>query len=134
VANKIRCPNWLDPEAKKEWRRIIKLLDSEKKEFTEKDLKALEGYSVNYSRWKRCETIIFEKGFSTTVNNEGYEQQRPEVSIGNKAQIEMRNWMKELGLTEASRARMNKANNTTPSLTDSYGKEDKEMEDLIIND
>lgn len=129
MAKKITCPSWLDAEAKKEWKRILKLLESEKKEFTEKDLKALEGYCVSYSKWKRCEQIIDEKGFTFATPN-GYEQQRPEVSIGNKAQGEMRSWMKELGLTEASRARMNK-NNAVSSPTDGYTKEDREMEELM---
>lgn len=127
----IKLPGWIDKEAKQEWKRIIKLFQIENKKFTEKDLKALEGYCVNYSKWKRCEEVIFEKGFSMVVNEEGYEQQRPEVSIGNKAQIEMRAWMRELGLTEASRSRMNKP--TLPSPTEGYTKEDKEMEELITD-
>lgn len=129
MAKKITCPSWLDVEAKKEWKRILKLLDEEKKEFTEKDLKALEGYCVSYSKWKKCEQIIDEKGFTFATPN-GYEQQRPEVSIGNKSQQEMRSWMKELGLTEASRARMNK-NNAVSSPTDGYTKEDREMEEIL---
>lgn len=129
MAKKITCPCWLDVEAKKEWKRILKLLEAEKKEFTEKDLKALEGYVVSYSKWKKCEQIIDDKGFTFTTPN-GYEQQRPEVSIANKAQQEMRSWMKELGLTEASRARMNK-NNAISSPTDGYTKEDKEMEEIL---
>lgn len=128
----IKLPSWLDDEAKQEWKRIMKLFKAENKNFTEKDLKALEGYCINYSKWKRCEALIFEKGFSMIVNEEGYEQQRPEVSIGNKAQIEMRAWMRELGLTEAARSRINKITPSSP--TEGYSKEDKEMEELIPND
>lgn len=131
MAKKNICPSWLDDEAKKEWKRIVKLLETEKKDFTDKDLKALEGYCVSYSKWKKCENIINEKGFTFTTPN-GYEQQRPEISIANKSQQEMRSWMKELGFTEASRARMNK-NNSSISPTDGYTQEDKEMEE-IIND
>ena len=43
------------------------------------------------------------------VGDNGYEQQRPEVSIANKAQTEMRAWAKELGLTPAARQRMKEA-------------------------
>jgi P27 family predicted phage terminase small subunit len=125
----IKCPSWLDAESKKEWKRIIKLLDSENKNFTEKDLKALEGYVVSYSTWKSCSKFISDNGF-TIMTPSGYSQQRPEVSIGNKAQMEMRSWMKELGLTEASRVRMNKNINTS-SPKDDYNQEDKNMEDVI---
>jgi P27 family predicted phage terminase small subunit len=126
MAKKIQCPNWFDDEAKREWKRILNLLEQEQKEFTNKDLKAFEGYCVSYSKWKKCEEIIDEKGFTFTTPN-GYEQQRPEVSIANKAQQEMRSWMKELGFTEASRARMNKNNAVTSS-----EETDDEMEDMIV--
>lgn len=129
MAKKIACPKWLDAEAKKEWKRILNLLEEEKKNFTPKDLKALEGYCVSYSKWRKCEEIINDKGF-TFITPNGYEQQRPEISIGNKAQQEYRSWMKELGLTEASRARMNKNNNVL-SPYEGYTQEDQEMEELI---
>lgn len=99
------CPKWLSDAAKKEWRRIAKIF-AEEKEFTDKDLKALEAYCTNYAKWQKCEQIIDEKGYSMEVGDNGYEQQRPEVSIANKAQTEMRAWAKELGLTPAARQRM----------------------------
>ncbi|MHB9909371.1 phage terminase small subunit P27 family [Clostridium botulinum] len=128
MAKKISCPGWMDKEAKKEFKRVLKLLQEEHKDFTEKDTKALEGYAISYSKWKLAEQILDEKGFTFTTPN-GYEQQRPEVSVANKAQQEMRSWMKELGLTEASRARMNK--NKAISSTEGYTEEDKEMEAMF---
>ena len=100
------CPKWLSDAAKKEWRRIAKIFAEEEKEFTDKDHKALEAYCTNYAKWQKCEQIIDEKGYSMEVGDNGYEQQRPEVSIANKAQTEMRAWAKELGLTPAARQRM----------------------------
>ena len=47
-------------------------------------------------------------GNTMVVNEEGYEQQRPEVSISFKAQQEMRAWAKELAITPSARARINK--------------------------
>lgn len=123
---KVKCPIWFDAEATIEWKRIVKLLEKEEKDFTNKDVKALEGYCLNYSKWRRCEELLLKKGFSMVVNEEGYEQQRPEVSIANKAQQEMRSWMKELGITPASRSRMMKG-----SIKNSNGEFDDEMEDMI---
>ncbi len=104
--NAITCPSWMPKEAKKEWRRVVKLLQSEGKEFTQKDVKAMEAYCTNYAKWKQCETVLAETGMTMSVGENGYIQQRPEVSIANKAQQEMRAWAKELGLTPASRQRM----------------------------
>ncbi|MGY5237914.1 phage terminase small subunit P27 family [Clostridium tertium] len=126
MAKKIKCPIWLDEEAIIEWKRIVKLLEKENKDFTPKDVKALEGYCANYSKWKKCEQVLLKKGFSMIVNDEGYEQQRPEVSIANKAQQEMRSWMKELGITPAARSRMMKS-----SPQNSDGQYDEEMDDMI---
>lgn len=105
----ISCPKWLNKnvEVKAEWNRVSKILLSENKDFTSKDLKALEAYCVNYSHWKKAEEIVMEKGFTFETPN-GYIQQRPEVSIANKAQDKMLAMAKELGLTTASRARINK--------------------------
>lgn len=124
---KPKCPKWMlqDEIAAEEWKRIVKLLVAEDKDFTDKDIKALEGYCKNYSKWMGCEQILFKHGLSMVVNKEGYEQQRPEVSIANKAQQEMRAWMKELGITPAARARMNK---TPPSNNNG---DDPEMEEMI---
>lgn len=43
------CPKWLNDTAKKEWRRVAKILAEEGKDFTDKDLKALEAYCINYA-------------------------------------------------------------------------------------
>lgn len=122
------CPKWLSEAAKKEWRRIAKIFAEEEKEFTDKDLKALEAYCTNYAKWQKCEQIIDEKGYSMEVGDNGYEQQRPEVSIANKAQTEMRAWAKELGLTPAARQRM-KAESAQGD-----GSIDAELDGMIAHD
>lgn len=119
--NNFKCPTWLDKEAKSEWKRVIKEL-IEKEEIKAADTKALEGYCQSYSKWKSCEKYIQEHGYTFSTPN-GYEQQRPEVSIGNKAQSEMRAWARELGLTPSSRSRIK-----APS---SVEDEDEEMGSMI---
>ena len=119
------CPKWLSDAAKKEWRRIAKIFAEEEKEFTDK---ALEAYCTNYAKWQKCEQIIDEKGYSMEVGDNGYEQQRPEVSIANKAQTEMRAWAKELGLTPAARQRMKAESAQGDSVIDA------ELDGMIAHD
>lgn len=124
MAKKIKCPGWLDDEAKAEWKRIVKLLEKEDRDFTEKDVKALEGYCESYSTWKEMAQILRRDG-RTFITPKGYEQQKPEVAIGNKAQEAMRAWMKEIGITPASRVRMLKSSGGNKDVYD------EEMEDMI---
>ncbi|OFV69407.1 phage terminase small subunit P27 family [Acetobacterium wieringae] len=119
------APVWMNDQAKKEWRRVIKLIIEEEKELEEKDFKTLETYCVNYAKWLKCEEILDHQGLTFETPN-GYVQQRPEVSIGNKAQERLLAAAKELGLTPAARARMNR--------NKIYEKEeefDTELEDMI---
>lgn len=122
---KHKPPIWLDDLATAEWKRVEKLLREEEKDFTLKDIKALEAYCTNYSKWQRSEEVLINKGLVFKCES-GYMQQRAEVSIANKAQQEMRAWARELGLTPSARAKMYKA----PSLN----KEDvdEEMEGYVV--
>lgn len=122
------CPKWLNDVAKSEWRRVARIFAEEGKEFTDKDLRALEAYCTNYAKWKKCEQIIDAKGYSMEVGENGYEQQRPEVSIANKAQAELRAWAKELGLTPAARKRMKETGNLKDDGID------KELDEMIAHD
>lgn len=120
------CPTWLDKEAKKEWKRVIKEL-GENTELKTVDLKALEGYCKSYSKWLSCEKFMQEEGYTFETPN-GYIQQRPEVSISKQALSDMRAFQKELGLTPAARSRMNKSNNNNTG----DGEGDPEMEAMIV--
>jgi P27 family predicted phage terminase small subunit len=123
--SKFPCPKWLDKEAQKEWKRVIKEL-GENTELKTVDLKALEGYCQSYSKWLSCEKVMQQEGYTFQTSN-GYVQQRPEVSISKQALADMRAFQKELGLTPAARSRMNK------SSTNTNGEDtDPEMEDMIV--
>lgn len=122
----ISCPTWLDDEAKKEWKRVYKILSGEGIEFTPKDSKTLETYCRNYSKWKQCE-LVLQQGLTFTTPN-GYVQQRPEESISNKAQEKLLQCAKELGLTPAARARMGK---NISGAGETKTPEEKEMEELM---
>lgn len=123
---KFPCPKWLDEEAQKEWKRVIKEI-GEGAELKTLDLKAVEGYCQSYSKWRSCENTLQREGYTFETPN-GYIQQRPEVSISNKALADMRAFAKELGLTPAARSRMNKNNGANTAGEDI----DPEMESMIV--
>lgn len=126
MENSYSPPSWLDREAKKEWKRVIQKL-TEDDSIKECDLSALEGYCQSYSRWKKAEQVLQKEGLTFTTPN-GYWQQRPEVSIANKALAEVRAFCKEFGLTPASRARIEK---NIGAEQNNENDDDKEMEDMI---
>ena len=125
---RISVPQWLGDEGKKEYKRIANLLIKEGKEFTEKDFKVLEIYAENYDKWLRCEEFIRQNGFSYICST-GYPSQYPEVSISTKAQQQMIMCCKELGLSPAARARMNK--NISANDDDSKSQDEKDMDELM---
>ncbi|MGL4571803.1 MAG: phage terminase small subunit P27 family [Clostridium sp.] len=129
--SKITCPKTLDKEGKKEWKRVLKFYDEGKKGFENIDIKALERYCSCYSDVLKFSKLLDESGYIITSSN-GYPQQHPFCQLKRNAEQEMRNWMKELGLTPASRVRMDKNKSSNNDKSDNnYGKEDKEMEELL---
>lgn len=99
-----KCPSWLDAEAKREWRRVAPALERLGL-LTEVDGTALAGYCQSYSRWRACQMVLSEKGL-TFETESGYLMPRPEVSIGNKALVEVRAFCQQFGLTPSARSRM----------------------------
>lgn len=125
---KFKCPKNLDKEAKKEWKRILKIFEEQKKNFENIDIKALERYCLCYSDVLKFDELLKESGY-LIFSPSGYPQQHPYCQLKKNAEQEMRNWMKELGLTPAARARMNKSK--VKDENNLYSKEDKEMEELF---
>lgn len=99
-----KCPSWLDREAKREWKRVAPELERLGL-LTVVDGAALAAYCQAYARWVKAEKILQEKGLTFETPN-GYEQQRPEVSIANKSMQIIRAFCAEFGLTPSARARM----------------------------
>ena len=52
-----RCPSWLEAEAKKEWKRLAKVLENMGL-LTEMDMAAFAGYCQAYARWKEAEEFL----------------------------------------------------------------------------
>jgi P27 family predicted phage terminase small subunit len=70
--------------AKKEWLKVTGVLSSLGM-LKETDTSSLLAYCMEMGKYFTCQDILDEKGYTTVSVKTGYEQQRPEVSIGNSA-------------------------------------------------
>jgi len=99
-----KCPDWLLPEAKKEWKRLAPALEA-MGILTMADHKAFAAYCQAYARWKEAEEFITQHG-SIFKTPSGYVQQVPQVSISMQNMKIMQSFCTEFGLTPASRSRI----------------------------
>lgn len=105
------CPTWLNVDAKKMWKCLEKELEKLGL-LTNIDGQAFSAACQSYGIWVECERILQEKGRVVSIvrmNKDGnfigeYEQQRPEVSIGNTALKNFKVFCAEFGLTPSSRS------------------------------
>ncbi len=98
------CPDWLEEEAKVEWKRLAKNL-FELGILTDLDVAAFASYCQAYARWKEAEEFITQHG-SIVKTKTGYWQQVPQVSIAHANQKIMMQAAAEFGLTPSARARI----------------------------
>jgi len=118
------CPKWLELEAKREWRRLAKQMESIGI-LTDVDMAAFAGYCQAYARWKEAEEFITQHGTIVRTPS-GYWQQVPQVSIAQTYLKVMSKFAEQFGLTPAARSRI-VANNSVTSPSD-------EMEQLLGGD
>ena len=100
----VKCPTWLESEAKEEWKRLAPSLEA-MGVLTQADLTAFAGYCQAYARWKEAEEFISQHG-SIFQTPSGYVQQVPQVSIAQQNLKIMQSFCSEFGLTPATRARI----------------------------
>ena len=98
------CPEWLLPEAKKEWERLADLMN-QMGVLTEVDMAAFAGYCQAYARWKEAEEFITQHG-TIVKTPSGYWQQVPQVSIAQTYLKIMNKFAEQFGLTPSSRSRI----------------------------
>ena len=91
----LNCPEWLLPEAKKEWERLADLMN-QMGVLTEVDMAAFAAYCQSYARWKEAQEHI-DSGGSTFETDKGYQQQTPWVGIANTNQKLMLQAASEFG-------------------------------------
>src|SRR5262245_42051889 len=98
-----RCPDHLDHEARKEWKRINRELD-EVGLLTDCDRAILASYCVCWSRWVRAERLLKQSG-EVLKSAEGGFYQNPYLAVANRALEQMHKLCASLGLDPCSRSR-----------------------------
>lgn len=99
-----KCPEWLDPEAKKEWKRLAKAMH-QMGVLTTVDRAAFASYCQAYARWKEAQHHIDEEG-SVIMNDKDQPVTSPWVNISDKANKQMMHAAAEFGLTPSTRSRI----------------------------
>lgn len=97
-------PEWLSPEAAKNWPAVAKQLHDAGL-LTAIDAAALGLYCEAFARWKDANARIVRFG-SVVKSPNGYPIQSPYLAIANKAHEQMTKLLAEFGMTPASRTRV----------------------------
>lgn len=104
-----RCPSWLGPEARREWKRVVPLL-RRMKVLTIVDGDALTAYVQTYARWRAAEEFLAKHGEVYPLRDEQGRircmQQFPQVAISRHLIQVLRAYQQEFGLTPSSRSRI----------------------------
>jgi P27 family predicted phage terminase small subunit len=99
-----KCPKWLEPEAKKEWKRLADKMEA-LGILTELDMAAFAAYCQAYARWKEAEEYITLHGMTYETSTGGM-RAVPQVSIANSSMAAMQRAAEQFGLTPAARSRI----------------------------
>jgi P27 family predicted phage terminase small subunit len=100
----VRCPAWLDAEAKSEWRRVAPMLAA-MRILTALDIAMLTCYVQAWSELREATDVVQRRGKTFTTPS-GYRQQRPEVGIAHRAMLNLRLFCGELGMSPSARMRL----------------------------
>lgn len=98
------CPSWLSPEAKKEWRRVVPLLETHSMAKRE-DLVSLSAYCEAAADFIQATRELSEHvAKEGTVNMEAPQGliPHPAVRAKREAMNQVRSWAREFGLTPST--------------------------------
>ena len=101
-------PEWLLPEAKREWGRICGELES-LGVLTAVDRGVLAAYCQAWARWAAFEQFITENGETQVIESKAngtYEQPRPQVAMAHKYYQLMMTAAGKLGISPADRSKI----------------------------
>jgi len=99
-----RCPDYLDEEAKNEWKRLVRIL-RHMKLLTEADYISLGNLCQAYSTMIKAQMKLSESGLLFKTGS-GYVQQSPLLGVVNTCMETITRLCREFGLTPSSRSRM----------------------------
>lgn len=100
------CPQHLDENARKEWRRVTKELHALGL-LSVVDRAALAAYCQNWSRWVKAEDELAKPTTNLVeVTDKGYHHPNPWIGIANTSMKQMKIFLSEFGMTPASRSRV----------------------------
>ncbi|MEG0145455.1 MAG: phage terminase small subunit P27 family [Clostridia bacterium] len=97
----LRCPNWLLPEARKEWRRLAPALIA-MGVLSLADAVPFAAYCTAYARWREAEDEITQHG-SVYKDANGNIKPNPYIAISARQLSEIKSLAAEFGLTPATR-------------------------------
>jgi P27 family predicted phage terminase small subunit len=113
-AGKPEPPTWLDSDARAAWDCIVPMLEKTGV-LTRIDGNALARYCHFWSRWRKAEQFIAERGEMYPLKDEAgnvrYVQAWPQVAIANKLAQQLLRLEQEFGLTPAARTRIQVSGN-----------------------
>ena len=103
------CPDWLDADSKVAWRQLVPTLEL-MGILTKVDSNALARYCKLWSRWRKMEAFIDEKGEVYPLKGDDGKvkcvQQWPQVSIASKLAQQLTRLEQEFGMTPSARVRI----------------------------
>ena len=108
-------PDWLDDEAKAAWEEVVPMLEG-MGVLTRVDGHALARYCWLWSRWRKAEAFIAEKGEMYPLRDEDGRvkcfMQWPQVAVAHKLAQQLTRLEQEFGMTPSARARIQLAPKT----------------------
>ena len=112
----IKMPVGMSPEAKKQWKKVVKEL-SNSKIITNLDVHALQMYCEAYSTWYTANQAIQKHG-AVMMSKGGYPSQSPFLHVANKAFDQMKAMLIEFGMTPSARTRVSATDTKKTSVYD----------------
>lgn len=104
-----RCPDWLDENDRAAWKQLVPQLQA-MGVLTRIDGNALARYCRLWSRWKKAEAFIAEKGEMFPIRDDDGRvkcfAQWPQVGIAHRLASQLTRLEQEFGMTPSARSRI----------------------------